>query len=58
MKEMLIAGLYLAEQEDESIGDIKCISDFRQAGLLTNDEGIIVRMVDGREFQITIRQSK
>jgi len=33
-------------------------SSFAQAGLLTHDEGVVVKMGDGSEFQITVVQSK
>ena len=31
---------------------------FEDAGVMTNDTGFVVKMDDGSEFQVTIRQSK
>ncbi len=37
---------------------IKSIRSFERAGLLTRNKGLVVTLVDGSEFQITIVQSK
>jgi len=41
-------------QQDE----IKSILTFDEAGMLTNDKGLVVRTNDGSEFQITIIQNR
>ncbi|MEN6386016.1 MAG: hypothetical protein ABFD79_12585 [Phycisphaerales bacterium] len=41
-------------QQDE----IKSILTFDEAGMLTNDKGLVIRTSDGNEFQITIIQSR
>lgn len=49
------------EFEDEEIGvesQVKRVSTFESVGLLTNNHGIVVRMKDGSEFQITIVKSR
>jgi hypothetical protein len=34
------------------------VRSFEEAMLLTSDEGFVLHMADGSEFQVTIRQSK
>jgi hypothetical protein len=29
---------------------------FAEAGLLTNDEGLVIRLADGSEFQVTVKR--
>jgi hypothetical protein len=41
----------------EFIADITNVKTFSDAGLLTNNDGIVIRMKDGSEYQITIVQS-
>ena len=48
---------------DEGIGSelvesIKNCQSFSEAGVLTNNEGIVLKREDGSEYQITIVQSK
>ena len=38
--------------------EIRSILTFDEAGMLTNDKGLVVRASDGSEFQITIVQSR
>lgn len=33
------------------------VSSFEDAGLLTTNEGLVVRMADGAEFQVTVVRS-
>lgn len=51
MEEFLTGLLY----EDENI---KSISTFGEAGLLTRNKGLVVRFENGDEFQLTIVQSQ
>ena len=37
---------------------IDTVLDYAQAGLLTRDAGLVVRMKDGSEFQLTIVRSR
>jgi hypothetical protein len=39
-------------------GDVRSVETFKDAGVLTNNAGITLRMMDGSEFQITIVRSK
>lgn len=54
--EMLLVGE--ACLEDTALIDTSLVTTFEDACLLTDDEGLVVRMKDGSEFQITIRQSR
>jgi hypothetical protein len=63
--EMLLTNLIDAQQKDsdaidmpDGIGEIVEIEDFVQAGVLTMDKGLIVKLADGSEFDITITQSR
>ncbi len=40
----------------DSMGEITEVEDFVQAGVLTRDKGLILRLADGSEFDITISQ--
>jgi hypothetical protein len=42
----------------DGMGEIAEVEDFVQAGVLTRDKGLIIRMADGSEFDITITQSR
>jgi len=45
----------LMNEEDP---EIERIDTFEEAGVLTRNKGLVVRAIDGREFQITVIQSK
>lgn len=34
------------------------VETYEEAGLLTRDEGLVIKAEDGREYQVTIVQSK
>lgn len=44
--------------EDTDLEEIRVAQSFNEAGVLSSDEGLVLRMQDGSEFQITIRQSR
>lgn len=54
LEELLLGEVSL---EDSVLDEARSILSFEDAALLTHDEGLVVRMLDGTEFQITIRQS-
>lgn len=54
--EMLLAG-DVAREETE-IDEAVSILSFEEAGVLTKDEGLVLRMRNGIEFQITICRSR
>ena len=43
---------------DTDLEEIRVARSFNEAGVLSGDEGLVLRMQDGSEFQITIRQSR
>ena len=43
---------------DTALGEVSNIKTHAEAGILTRDSGLVLRMEDGSEFQITIKQSK
>ena len=43
---------------EEELTEESRVQTFQEAGLLTRDEGLVVRLPDGNEFQITVIQSK
>lgn len=57
MREIVTNALYDIE-ENECIPIIKKVTSFIECGMMTNDEGVVVEMEDGTEFQITIVQSR
>lgn len=50
--------LYSILLEDEVYEVIKSIRNFQDAGFLTNDKGLVIKLKDGSEFQVTIVQNK
>lgn len=47
-------GLLSDELEDEGI---KNITTFKNAGVLTNDKGLVVTMEDGEKFYVTVQKA-
>lgn len=43
---------------DTALGEVSNIKTYAEAGILTRDSGLVLRMENGSEFQITIKQSK
>jgi hypothetical protein len=44
-------------QDNDGLPDderVQRVQSFREAGLLTNDAGIVVKMANGDEYQITV----
>jgi hypothetical protein len=37
---------------------IESVNSFEEAGLMTYDRGFVLRMTDGTEFQVTVKQSR
>ncbi len=52
-----MVGLLKTLLEDE-LTEKSRVQTFTEAGLLTRDEGLVVKLLDGNEFQITVVQSK
>lgn len=59
MIEQYLRDLIEAEESDERIADqIHSATSYEDAGILTTDRGIVLRMADGSEYQITIVQRR
>ena len=56
LKAVLAEGLDVNESFDPD--GIREVGTFEEAGVLTRDQGLVVRMDDGTEFQITIVRSR
>lgn len=46
------------KQEENDLGVIETIKTFKNAMLLTDNEGLIIKCDDGSEFQVTFVKSK
>jgi hypothetical protein len=55
LAEYLMEVLDFASSED---GMVVGVDTFESAGLLTNNEGLVIKMKTGEVFQLTIKQSK
>ena len=53
--EMVLDGEHM---EDTALEEARTVRSFEEAGVLSGDDGLVLRMQDGSEFQITIRQSR
>ena len=53
---VLVSGY--AEDAECFTDDVLSVKSFREAGLLTQEDGLVVRMRDGSEFQIAVIQSR
>ena len=60
----LLCGVSAADLEDanvdipDDVADIDRVSTYPEVGMLTDNAGLVVRMKDGSEFQITIVKSR
>lgn len=50
--------LYELLQDEDVAPEIGRVQTFEEAGLLTDNRGVVVRTRDGREFQVSIVQSR
>ena len=55
MQDYLKEVLIWSSQEDN---EIKTIDTFESAGILTQNEGLVIKMKTGEVFQLTIKQSR
>lgn len=46
------------EVEDTALAEVDLVIDYEAAGVLTRNKGLILRMQDGSEFNITINRSR
>ena len=58
--ETLLAELPFAEGEDGEpiISGLESAVTFEEAGIMTMNKGVVFRMTDGTEFQVTVVQSR
>ncbi len=49
--------LEFQDLEEDGLG-VKEIASFEDAGILTNNRGLVISLTDGSEFQLTIVRSK
>jgi hypothetical protein len=56
-RQLLTELLYEASDEGADAG-IHSLSSFEDHGLMTSNEGLVIRMQDGSEFQLTIVASR
>ena len=60
----LLCGVSAADLEDanvdipDDVADIDRVSTYPEVGMLTDNAGLVLRMKDGSEFQITIVKSR
>jgi hypothetical protein len=54
----LIEDEAMADYFTQGGGDVRSVETFKDACVLTNNAGIVLRLMDGSEFQITIVRSK
>ena len=61
MKSLIEEALYMLDErkredcEDDNL--IDNISDLQSAGYLTNDDGLFVKLDDGRKFIVTVKEA-
>jgi hypothetical protein len=48
----------ISEPEHYAVEGVSRVRTFEAAGVMTADEGLVVSMDDGSEFQVTIKQSR
>ncbi len=60
--QFILSGSDIVFYSDDGGGDgettVKDVSTFEQAGILSDNRGVVLKMTDGTEFQISIVQSK
>ena len=61
----LFAALILAADCDEypedlpdELSEVEMVQTYDEAGILTNNKGLVLRMKDGTEWQVTLVQSR
>lgn len=54
--EMILTGDY--DLSDTAFEELVGVSTFEDAGVMTQNSGLVLRMADGSEFQLTIVKSR
>ena len=50
--------LYEMLQDEDAAPEVRRVQTFEEAGLLTNNRGVVIRTRDGHEYQINVVQSR
>lgn len=58
MNELVMDLLFHDDEECGTVTQVKTVHTFEEHGILTTNTGLVVRMQDNSEFQITIVKSK
>lgn len=51
-------GVEIIPEDDDPVADVADVETFCQAGLMTANDGLVVTLTDGTEFQVTIVRSR
>ena len=50
--------LKCTEEQEHGPAEVRRVTTYEEAGVLTNDRGLVVRCNDGAEFQVTLVLSR
>ena len=58
--ELLTAALYYYDEENEEYDEsiVKNIKTFEETMVLTSNKGLVIKLKDGSEFQVTVVKSR
>lgn len=56
--EELARGLFRGDLDEIDLEDVARVTTFEERGVLTMDRGLVVQMMGGEEFFLTIRRSR
>jgi hypothetical protein len=54
----MMEALYAFVEYDEPAIDINNITSFEEAGVMTTNKGLVIKLANGREYQVSIVRSK
>lgn len=46
-----------SDDAENFTSEVRSVRTYREAGILSRNEGLVIQMSDGRQFQITVIQS-
>ena len=53
-RDALIDAISMTEEDNALNDELLSVKTFSSAGVLTDNEGMIIKLLDGSEFQVTI----
>ena len=53
----IMDALHILTSESEPISPIESFSTFEEAGVMTRNKGLVIRLTNGREYQVSIVRS-